>query len=189
MDGAVQAEGPGAEGDYGSDDKRGFRGTSENSKTKICMRWRAGHCRFGDRCNFAHGEEELRKLPARGDMDGPGRGEYPAPRGGYGQGYGTPAGRGGGGYNNGGYGYRPSYNGAGYAGAAMGSGGAYRAGRSGADGGQMNNQANPLWAAQGYPVTGPGGWTQYRAPDSGEPYYHNQRTGETTWDKPAGWGP
>lgn len=38
MDGAVQAEGPGAEGDYGSDDKRGFRGTSENSKTKICMR-------------------------------------------------------------------------------------------------------------------------------------------------------
>ncbi len=56
-------------------------------------RWRAGHCRFGDRCNFAHGEEELRKMPARGDMDGPGRGEYSAPRGGYGQGYGTPAGR------------------------------------------------------------------------------------------------
>lgn len=60
-------------------------------------------------------------------------------------------------YNNGGYGYRPSYNGAGYAGAGMGSGGAYRGGRGGADGGQMNNQANPLWAAQGYPVTGPGG--------------------------------
>jgi len=39
----------------------------------------------------------------------------------------------------------------------MGSGGAYRGGRNGADGGQMNNQANPLWAAQGYPVTGPGG--------------------------------
>ena len=62
-----------------------------------------------------------------------------------------------GGYNNGGYGYRPSYNGAGYAGAGMGSGGAYRGGRSGAEGSQMNNQANPLWAAQGYPVTGPGG--------------------------------
>ena len=28
-------------------------------------------------------------------MEGPGRGEYSAPRGGYGQGYGTPAGRGG----------------------------------------------------------------------------------------------
>ena len=32
-------------------------------------------------------------------------------------------------------------------------------------------------------------WTQYRAPDTGEAYYHNGRTGETTWDKPAGWGP
>ena len=29
-------------------------------------RWKNGHCRFGDRCNFAHGEHELRKLPARG---------------------------------------------------------------------------------------------------------------------------
>ena len=39
MDGALQAEGEAVEGDYGSDDKRGFRGTSENSKTKICMRF------------------------------------------------------------------------------------------------------------------------------------------------------
>ena len=37
-----------------------------------------------------------------------------------------------------------------------GGGGAYRGGRGAGDGGQMNNQ-NPLWAAQGYPVTGPGG--------------------------------
>ena len=29
-----------------------------------------GHCRFGDRCNFAHGEEELRRLPARGGGNG-----------------------------------------------------------------------------------------------------------------------
>lgn len=184
MDGALQAEGEAVEGDYGSDDKRGFRGTSENAKTKICMRWRAGHCRFGDRCNFAHGEEELRKLPA---SDGAGRGEY-APRGGYGQGYGAPAGRGAGGYDNGGYAYHGGYGGASYPGGGMGPGGAYRGGRGTSDGGQMNNQG-PLWAASGYPVTGPGGWTQYRAPDSGEPYYHNQRSGETTWDKPAGWGP
>ena len=39
MDGALQAEGEAVEGDYGSDDKRGFRGTSENAKTKICMRF------------------------------------------------------------------------------------------------------------------------------------------------------
>lgn len=58
------------------------------------FRWRGGHCRFGDRCNFAHGDEELRKLPARGESEGSGRGDYVAPRGGYGQGYGTPAGRG-----------------------------------------------------------------------------------------------
>ena len=39
----------------------------------------------------------------------------------------------------------------------MGPAGAYRDGRGAADGGQMNSQANPLWAAQGYPVTGSGG--------------------------------
>lgn len=121
-----------------------------------------------------------------------------------------------GGYDNGGYAYHGGYGGASYPGGGMGPGGAYRGGRGTSDGGQMNNQG-PLWAASGYPVTGPGGsvslshtcaickkltnrsgvhlsillcrWTQYRAPDSGEPYYHNQRSGETTWDKPAGWGP
>lgn len=36
-------------------------------------RWQAGHCRFGDRCNFAHGEEELRALPPKGNSGG-GRG-------------------------------------------------------------------------------------------------------------------
>eukprot|EP01023_Acetabularia_acetabulum_P064903 TRINITY_DN8525_c0_g1_i2.p2 TRINITY_DN8525_c0_g1~~TRINITY_DN8525_c0_g1_i2.p2 ORF type:complete len:280 (+),score=69.95 TRINITY_DN8525_c0_g1_i2:255-1094(+) len=42
----------------------GFRGTPENSKTKMCMRWKNGDCRFGDRCNFAHGEAELRRSQA-----------------------------------------------------------------------------------------------------------------------------
>lgn len=26
-----------------------------------CRRWKSGHCRFGERCNFAHGELELRR--------------------------------------------------------------------------------------------------------------------------------
>ncbi len=74
---------------------RGFRGTAENAKTKICMRyngvyvvksaphnhppalfrsrWKSGHCRFGDQCNFAHGEEELRSLPPRDYNAGRGR--------------------------------------------------------------------------------------------------------------------
>ena len=39
MDGGFRGEGQGAQGDYSADDKRGFRGTSENAKTKICMRF------------------------------------------------------------------------------------------------------------------------------------------------------
>jgi hypothetical protein len=53
----------------------------------------SGDCRFGDRCNFAHGEQELRSLPPRDDF-GRGRGGYGGPPGG-GRGYG---GRGMGGY-------------------------------------------------------------------------------------------
>lgn len=57
------------------------------------------------------------------------------------------------GYND----YRQGYGAQNYSGSGMGDGGAYRGGRGAGDGGQMNNQNNPLWAAQGYPVTGPGG--------------------------------
>jgi hypothetical protein len=61
-------------------------------QTKLCTRWMSGDCRFGDRCNFAHGEHELRSLPPRGGYGGGG-----PPRGGYGGG-GMPygGGRGGG---------------------------------------------------------------------------------------------
>lgn len=47
--------------------------------------------------------------------------------------------------------------------------------------------AEDVWAAQGYPVQGPDGWVMYRTKDTGEPYYHNHRTQETVWDRPAGW--
>lgn len=53
-------------GAYGRGQRRGFRGTAENAKTKLCNRWLQGDCRFGDRCNFAHGEDEIRKLPGGG---------------------------------------------------------------------------------------------------------------------------
>jgi hypothetical protein len=36
-------------------------------------RWLDGDCRFGDRCNFAHGDAELRAMPEGGGYDG-GRG-------------------------------------------------------------------------------------------------------------------
>ena len=131
MDGAFPAKpGEGFDDDEGAG-RKGFRGTAENAKTKICMRcaprrraggpapgprgpgprgrgprgrarawagmagwqgdgagpgrWKNGHCRFGERCNFAHGEEELRKLPPRGEVDG----GYP-PRPGPGGGGGPP---------------------------------------------------------------------------------------------------
>lgn len=47
---------------------------------------------------------------------------------------------------------------------------------------------NIAWIASGCPVTGPGGWTQYRCAETGEYYYHNHRTAATTWDKPSEWG-
>ena len=55
------------------------------------MRWLAGNCTYADRCNFAHGEEELRSLPPRSPNGGRGRGRGRGPGpGGYdmGMGYG-----------------------------------------------------------------------------------------------------
>lgn len=48
--------------------------------------------------------------------------------------------------------------------------------------------SSELWAQQGYPIPGHNGWTRYRDKQTGEPYYHNQHTLETTWDPPPGWG-
>jgi len=33
-------------------------------KTRLCHNWMTGTCRFGDKCNFAHGESELRSADA-----------------------------------------------------------------------------------------------------------------------------
>lgn len=38
----------------------------KHERVLICtLRWLAGDCRFGPRCNFAHGEHELRKMPPK----------------------------------------------------------------------------------------------------------------------------
>ncbi|KAK9829797.1 hypothetical protein WJX72_007958 [[Myrmecia] bisecta] len=177
MDGAFNQPpkaGDGFDQDEGRRTTGGFRGTAENSKTKLCMRWKNGHCRFGDRCNFAHGDEELRRLPPRNEM---GRGRIPQSA--YSEGYGAPRGPVGGGYGD----YRSGYGGSAYQGApALGAGGSMGSysvrGPDPLSAGPRGSSAasNQLWAAQGYPVTGPGGWTEYRTPDTGEAYYHNQRT-------------
>lgn len=51
----------------------------------------------------------------------------------------------------------------------------------------MGGMHEDAWAAQGYPVAGPNGWCTYRTKDTGETYFHNHRTGVTTWERPAEW--
>ncbi|GBF88122.1 hypothetical protein Rsub_00834 [Raphidocelis subcapitata] len=158
--------------------RRGFRGTAENAKTKLCQRWANGDCRFGDRCNFAHGEQELRSLPPRGDA-GYGRGgAYGGPpgAGGYGgaPGWGAPGG------------FDPAY--AGYAAAP-----AFAAYPPQQLPGGMRPYSGPpggvedVYARQGFPVQGPNGWVAYRTQDTGETYYHNHASNVTQWDRPADW--
>lgn len=167
--------------------RRGFRGTAENAKTKVCLRWKAGHCRFGDQCNFAHGDQELRRLPPRADMYGAG-----PSAGGRGGGRGGPmimGGRGGG-YGYGGYGdgmaprgqmYGEPYGrGGGFGGPSPYGGGMMNGGMMGRGGGMAGGYGPPP------PVPGGGGWTQYFT-DEGEAYYHNSATGVTQWEKPRDW--
>ncbi|XP_037453298.1 zinc finger CCCH domain-containing protein 14-like [Triticum dicoccoides] len=42
----------------------GAGGQGRNFKTKLCDNFTKGSCTFGDRCHFAHGENELRKSAA-----------------------------------------------------------------------------------------------------------------------------
>ena len=50
----------------GHREHRGFRGTAENAKTVLCTRFTSPDgCRFGDRCNFAHGDMELQARKPR----------------------------------------------------------------------------------------------------------------------------
>ncbi|KAF8057729.1 hypothetical protein HT031_005913 [Scenedesmus sp. PABB004] len=205
MDGAFPSE-RGASFDNGGRGRppgpgRGFRGTAENAKTKLCTRWMSGDCRFGDRCNFAHGEQELRSLPPRDSYGGRGGGGFGAPAGGRG---GFP-GRGMGGYGGRGRGYDDyGYGGGGGYGEPAGYGGAPGAGYGGGGGpdpyggggGYGGGGAAPAaargpgdnpYARQGYPVTGPNGWVAYRTQDTGETYYHNHNTNTTQWERPPEW--
>lgn len=215
MDGAFPSQkGQSFEGGYGrgGDDGRGgrgFRGTAENAKTKLCTRWLQGDCRFGDRCNFAHGDHELRPLPPREgddmgyDRGGAGRGYGPGPNrfmGGPG-GPGGPGGRGGRGYGpQGGRGGYDSYYQGGGGGRGYGQGGypgqgGYQEGPGGYGGGRGGGYPGPqatqlpqdTYAQSGHPVQGPNGWVMYRTKDTGEVYYHNYNTSVTQWERPSDW--
>lgn len=126
----------------------------------VQCRWQNGECRFGDRCNFAHGDDELRNLPPRQDAGPGGRGRGRGRGGGYGE------------YRDDGYG-RGHQGGRGHYGGAPGS----------APGGEHD----PEWVASGCPVAGPNGWTQYTDKGSGDKYYHNKHSNQTQWEKPAEW--
>lgn len=43
--------------------------------------------------------------------------------------------------------------------------------------------------AQGCPIPGADGWTQYRCKETQEPYYHHTGTDQTVWEAPPGWHP
>lgn len=68
----------------------------------------------------------------------------------------------------------------------MEQGGGY-GGAAGGQGPAGEPMSEDVWAAQGYPVQGPNGWTMYRTKENGEPYYHNHRTNQTIWDRPPEW--
>lgn len=93
----------------------GQRGPHPNFKSKLCKRFQeSGHCNFGERCGFAHGDHDLRQSGTYGQvflnpgMSAPegaaapmdsmgGKGGYGGDmggKGGYGGGYGGPPDRG-----------------------------------------------------------------------------------------------
>jgi hypothetical protein len=41
-----------------------LRSTQDLFKTKLCLFWRIGSCQGGPQCRYAHGEQELRPMPA-----------------------------------------------------------------------------------------------------------------------------
>ena len=43
-----------------------LRGRAIHRTQSLCCRWQEGRCTFGERCNYAHGEADLRPLPAEG---------------------------------------------------------------------------------------------------------------------------
>ncbi|MEW5302504.1 MAG: hypothetical protein WDW38_002339 [Sanguina aurantia] len=176
---------------FGGAGGRGFRGTAENAKTKLCTRWLQGDCRFGERCNFAHGETEL-----RGSSGGPEPGGGGGGGGGPGRGY-APGGRGGGRGGSGGYqgqyqgrggGYPGrSYEGGGYQQPGYGGGNNYDAPMSYMPQSHAPQETRENWVQRGCPVPGPNGWTEYRSQDTGEAYYNNSHSGLTQWEKPHDW--
>eukprot|EP00210_Caulerpa_lentillifera_P001164 g1120.t1 len=212
--------------------RRGFRGTEENAKTKLCMRWLAGDCRFGSRCNFAHGSHELRKIPPKpgrysqdtrdGRLDKDEQLSCYAPYTGYhsvsfdtayrnfeGQSnvyhdnyHGNPFNRTPGSYPGQMF-DPPSINPSGFSGANPAPGMVQNSGpihisaatAHGANGGTTSGTGGGGGAGSGeyyntdpgFSQDGPNGWTMYRDPKSGEPYYHNHNSGITQWKCPDEW--
>lgn len=111
---------------------------SEPTPRHCKSRWQEGNCRFGNRCNFAHGEAELRGLPPR--SRGPSGGPYSQV--GPGAGPGTWQG------------HQQTH----------GPGSNSSSGTPAADHAAKPEKMTDreVWVASGCPVAGPNGWTQYQ---------------------------
>ena len=176
---------------------------------RLCQRWQQGHCRFGDRCNFAHGHQELRRPPggARSDASrlyGQVSTEQALEAGRLvhtpglklccsqlGTGIGALPGYQGGMAPNFGMGAFPELQRQQVPPAGPFPGqpdllGLQSSLQNPAFVGLGSANDNEMWIRQGRPVPGPPGWTAYTT-EQGEVYYHHAPTNSTTWERPLEW--